>query len=154
MKENENVHNFKMLVAVVIYAILTWVWFQLNSNNDLPLIGHTSLVHGWVNENASKIGLLIDLIYFSISVAVMIVVTEIILSKIEMPLFKFEKDSGTVAAVFVNFIVFLYEFHILEFRFKLIGLTIALVIFFSIGIGIADKILEILRPVLKITDIA
>ena len=42
----------------------------------------------------------------------------------------------------------------MEFRFKLIGLTIALVIFFSIGIGIADKILEILRPVLKITDIA
>ena len=152
MQENEDVKNAKLLAGVVIYAVLTWLWFQLNNANDLPLVGHTDLVNGWINEHASKIGLLIDLIYFALSVAIMVVATQIILEKIAPPLVKIDKDSGFVAAIFVNFIVLVYEFFHLEFRLKLIGLTIGLFIFFVIGTAIADKILEILRPILKLTD--
>ena len=154
MQENENIKNIKELIAVAICAILTWIWFDLNNSNDLPLIGHTSLVKGWVNAYASKSKLLFDLIYFSVSTAIIIVLTDIALAKIELPFFGFSKDSCFTASVAVNILVFLYEFHILEFKLKLIGLTIVLVIFYMIGILIAEKLLEIIRPILGIMDIA
>ncbi|MBR1858044.1 MAG: hypothetical protein IJ797_00915 [Selenomonadaceae bacterium] len=55
MQENENIKLIKMLVLIAIYAVLTWLWFDLKNSNDLPLIGHTDLVNGWVNEHASKV---------------------------------------------------------------------------------------------------
>ena len=152
MQENENIKNIKELIAVAICAILTWIWFDLNNSNDLPLIGHTSLVNGWVNEYASKSKLIFDLVYFSFSIAIIIVLTDIALAKIELPFFGFSKDSCFSASIIVNFIVFLYEFHILEFKLKLIGLSIGLIIFYMIGMFIAIKLLEIVRPILGIID--
>ena len=152
MQKNEDIENIKGLIAVAICAILTWIWFDLNNSNDLPLIGHTSLVNGWINEYASKLKLLFDLIYFSVSIAIIIVLTDIALAKIELPFFGFSKDSCFSASIIVNLIVFIYEFHILEFKLKLIGLTIALIIFYIIGTAIAGKLLEIVRPILGIID--
>ena len=152
MQENEDIKNIKGLIAIAICAILTWIWFDLNNSNDLPLIGHTNLVNGWINEYASKSKLLFDLVYFSVSIAIIIVLTDIALAKIELPFFGFSKDSCFSASIIVNLIVFIYEFHILEFKLKLIGLTIALIIFYIIGTAIAGKLLEIVRPILEIVD--
>ena len=75
MSKNEDIENIKELIAIAICAILTWIWFDLNNSNELPLIGHTNLVNGWVNEYASKSKLFFDLIYFSVSTAIIIVLT-------------------------------------------------------------------------------
>ena len=96
-------------------------------------------------------GLLFDLIYFALSVAVCIVVTDIILNKV--PLVGFN-DEATAASTPVCLVVLLYEFHVLEFRLKLIGLAIVLFIFYFIGVFLSGKILEILRPILGIIDLA
>lgn len=154
MKKNESLEKISEIISIAIYAILTWFWFDMNNSDSLPIIGHTELVHGWVNSNADKFKLITDLIYFAISVATMAVATEIIVSQVKLPFFNFKEDCGMVAAVCVNFVVFLYEFHILEFRLKLIGLTIGLIIFFFIATAIYMKIMEILKPILKITDVA
>ena len=143
--------NGKSTFAVVIYAVLTWIWFDLNNSYSLPIIGHTELVYGWVVEDANKVKLLFDLIYFSLSVATLIVLTEVII--IQIPLIKFVKDSGLVASITVNFFLLFYQFHVLEFRFQLIGLTIALIIFYLIGIFISEKVLSVLRPAFGIMDI-
>ena len=152
--ENESLEKITGLVVLVIYAALTWFWFYLNNSNSLPLIGHTELVRGWIYPGADKVKLFFDLVYFALSVAVFIIATEVILSEISIPFLEFKKDSSFEAAMGVNFIVLLYEFHILEFRLKLIGLTIGLIIFFVIGLFIAEKVLEILRPILGIMDAA
>ena len=152
MSKNEDIENIKGLIAIAICAILTWIWFDLNNSNELPLIGHTNLVNGWVNEYASKSKLFFDLIYFSVSTAIIIILTDIALAKIKLPFFGFSKDSCFSASIIVNLIVFIYEFHILEFKLKLIGLTIALIIFYIIGTAIAGKLLEIVRPILEIVD--
>ena len=34
MQENENIKLIKMLVPIAIYAILTWLWFDLNNSNN------------------------------------------------------------------------------------------------------------------------
>ncbi len=152
MRDNEDVKNAKLSIAVVIYAILTWIWFQMNNSDELPLVGHTDLVNGWVNEYASKTGLLIDLIFFAFSVAILIVATQLIMEKFAPPLVNIDKDSGFVAAIFVNFVVLVYQFFNLKFKLKLIGLTIALIIFFVVGMAIAEKLLGILRPILNAAD--
>ena len=154
MSENEDIKNFKMLLPIAIYSILTYLWFDANETNSLILIGHTDLVNGWVNEHANKVKLFGELIYFSISIAAMIVVTQLILHEINIPFLSFEKDSGHVAAIFVNFFVFIYEFHVIEFRIKLVGLAVAMIIFFVIGYVLAIKILDIVRPILGIVDVA
>ena len=146
----ENVENIKLGVAFIVYSALTWIWFELNNSNSLPLIGHTELVYGWCESSASKMGLLFDLIYFALSVAVCIVVTDIILNKV--PLVGFN-DEATAASAPVYLVVLLYEFHVLEFRLKLIGLAIGLFIFYFIGVFLSEKILEILRPILGIIDL-
>ena len=69
-------------------------------------------------------------------------------------LLKFREDEVLGVAAVVNLIVLVYEFHILEFRIKLIGLAIALIIFFAIGVCLAMKILEILKPIFKMIGIA
>lgn len=156
----EILEKLKDYTAVIIYAILTWFWFDLNNSNSLPFIGHTNLVRGWCYPDASKLGLLVDLIYFSFSVAFCIVITDIVLNKIPfMSLIGSEIDreemvSATSACGLVNFIVLLYEFHVLDFRIKLIGLTICLIIFFVIGLILAWKIMEKIRPILGIVDLA
>lgn len=147
----ENVENIKFCMAFIVYSALTWIWFELNNSDSLPLIGHTELVYGWCESSASKMGLLFDLIYFALSVAVCIVVTDIILNKV--PLIGFN-DEATAASAPVYFVVLLYEFHVLEFRLKLIGLAIGLFIFYFIGVFLSEKILEILRPLLGIVDLA
>lgn len=146
----ENVENIKLGMAFIVYSALTWIWFELNNSNSLPLIGHTELVYGWCESSASKMGLLFDLIYFALSVAVCIVVTDIILNKV--PLIGFN-DEATGVSGLVYFVVLLYEFHVLEFRLKLIGLAIGLFIFYFIGVVLGEKILEILRPILGIIDL-
>lgn len=146
----ENVENIKLGMAFIVYSALTWIWFELNNSNSLPLIGHTELVYGWCESSASKMGLLFDLIYFALSVAVCIVVTDIILNKV--PLIGFN-DEATGVSGLVYFVVLLYEFHVLEFRLKLIGLAIGLFIFYFIGMVLGEKILEILRPLLGIIDL-
>ena len=146
----ENVENIKFGMAFVVYSALTWIWFELNNSDSLPLIGHTELVYGWCESSASKMGLLFDLIYFALSVAVCIVVTDIILNKV--PLVGFN-DEATAASAPVYLVVLLYEFHVLEFRLKLIGLAIGLFIFYFIGVFLSEKILEILRPILGIIDL-
>ena len=152
MQENE---NMRFAITIVIYSLLTRVWFDLNNNDLLPFIGHTNLVNWWINEYASKTKLLFDLIYFSISTATIIVVTSIILSKVELPFILHFKDADVYGvSSLVNLVVLLYEFHVLEFRFKLIGLTIALIIFFFIAYFIAEKVLSIVKPILGIIDAA
>lgn len=148
--------TLEFLITVAIYSFLTWLWFVANDKDDLILIGHTDLVNGWILTYASKTKLFMDLIYFSVSTAVMIIITEIVIKEIskEFPLFKYREDSSFGCAGIVNIIVVLYEFHILEFRIKLIGLLIALIVFFMIGVAIAIKLLEVLRPILKAVDIA
>ena len=138
----------------MLYAILTWFWFQLNNSNDLPIIGHTDLVNGWINEYASKTKLLFDLIYFAISVAVISVATDLILSQISIPFLKFKIGHGITSTTFVYFVILLYEFHVLEFRIRLLGLLLAVIVFLVIDMMIYVKILEILIPILKITNIA
>ena len=155
MSKNEDIENIKLIIPIIICALLTGAWFHMNDSNNLPLIGHTSLVFGWINENASKMKLLIDLIYFSISTAAIIVITDMVFSQLisEMKLLiKFDRDSCFTASVAVNILVFLYEFHVLEFRIKLIGLSIALIIFYAIGFGIAMKVLETFRPISEIVE--
>lgn len=152
MQVKNTIDDIEFLAPVVVYALLTWLWFDLNNSNALPIIGHTDLVRGWCNGNADKFKLLIDLIYFAISVTAMAVATEVIVSKIELPFFGFKKDCGVGAAFGVNLVVFLYEFHVLEFRLKLIGLSIALIILFFVAMAIYMKVMEYLRPILKITD--
>ena len=146
--------NFGYIVTIAIYAFLTHLWFDANEKNILIFIGHTDLVNGWVLSYASKTKLFIDLIYFALSVAVIIVATQIIINQIKTPLLKFQEGDAIGASAVVNLIVFLYEFHILEFRIKLIGLAIALIIFFAIGVCLAMKILEILKPIFKVIGIA
>ena len=148
---DENIKNIKFVIAFIVYSALTWVWFEVNNSNSLPLIGHTELVYGWCESSADKMGLLFDLIYFALSVVACIVITDIILSKI--PLLNFNDDAIYISAP-VNLVVLLYEFHILDFRFKLIGLAIGLVIFYFIAIVLSVKILKILRPLLGIVDLA
>ena len=148
---DENIKNIKFVIAFIVYSALTWVWFEVNNSNSLPLIGHTELVYGWCESSADKMGLLFDLIYFALSVVACIVITDIILSKI--PLLNFNDDAIYISAP-VNLVVLLYEFHILDFRFKLIGLAIGLVIFYFIAIVLSGKILKILRPLLGIVDLA
>lgn len=150
---NENAKNIGAIISLVIYAILTYFWFSANYSDDLIFIGHTNLVAGWINSYASKTKVFIDLFYYSLSVAFMTVLTQIIVSQIKIPILKFEKDVAMSSAVIVNIFLFFYEFHILEFRIKLIGLAVAMIIFFMIGISIADKILGILLPILKIVDV-
>ena len=162
----EILDNAKYSVAIVIYAVLAWLWFDLNNSNSLPFIGHTDLVNGWCNPYASKLGLLADLIYFSFSLAFCIVATDIILNKIPIVNLIFTDEersqaqygmqlvSASTACAAVNIIIFLYEFHVLDFRFKLIGLTIALIIFYLIGLFLAEKIMKIVRPILGIVDLA
>ena len=146
----ENVENIKFGMAFIVYSALTWIWFELNNSDSLPFIGHTELVYGWCESSASKMGLLFDLIYFALSVAVCIVVTDIILNKV--PLIGFNNEAHEVSGP-VYFVVLLYEFHVLEFRLKLIGLAIGLFVFYFIGMLLGEKILEILRPLLRITDL-
>ena len=42
MQENE---NMRFAITIVIYSLLTRVWFDLNNNDLLPFIGHTNLVN-------------------------------------------------------------------------------------------------------------
>lgn len=147
----ENIENLKISLAVIVYSVLTWIWFDLNNSNSLPIIGHTELVYGWCQSEADKLALLFDLIYFALSVAVCIVITDIVLNKV--PLTNFNDEAGAASSL-VNFVVLLYEFHVLEFRLKLIGLLIGLIIFYFIGFALALKILETLRPLLGIIDLA
>ncbi|MBR1396685.1 MAG: hypothetical protein IJ563_04005 [Selenomonadaceae bacterium] len=44
MQENENIKLIKMLVLIAIYAVLTWLWFDLKNSNDLALIGQFRLL--------------------------------------------------------------------------------------------------------------
>ena len=94
------------------------------------------------------------MVYFALSVAIMTVATEVILSQVNLPFIKFDEGCGTFAATLVNFVVLVYEFFALEFYLRLIGLTLSLFFFFVVGIVIASKILEKLRPILKIADVA
>jgi len=157
MKILERIKNY---IAIIIYAILTWFWFDLNHSNSLPLIGHTELVYGWCSPYADKVGLIFDLIYFSFSVAFCIVITDILLNKLPfMKLIGSESDrkemlSAGTASLFVNFIVLLYEFHVENFKIKLIGLTIGLIICWCIGFVLSWKIIKIVRPLLGIADLA
>ena len=148
--------NVKYICAIVIYAALTWIWFDLNYSYSLPLIGHTELVHGWVDSDANKLKLIFDLFYFSISIATFIVITEIALDKIPgIGFIKSEKYTHSLGASFlINIFLLFYQFHILEFRIKLIGLAAGLIIFFVIGVAIAFKVLDILCPILGILDIS
>ena len=34
----ENVENIKFGMAFVVYSALTWIWFELNNSNSLPLM--------------------------------------------------------------------------------------------------------------------
>ena len=151
---NETRENLGYIVTVAIYAFLTYLWFDSNEKDILIFIGHTDLVTGWLLSYANKTKFFIDLIYFALSVAVMIVVTQVIINQIKNPLLKFADDEAIGAASIVNIVVFLYEFHILEFKIKLVGLAIALIIFFAIGVCLAIKILEILKPIFKMIGIA
>ena len=151
---NDTRENLGYIVTIAIYAFLTHLWFDANEKNILIFIGHTDLVNGWVLSYASKTKLFIDLIYFALSVAAIIVTTQIIINQIKTPLLKFKEDEVLGVAAVVNLIVLVYEFHILEFRIKLIGLAIALIIFFAIGVCLAMKILEILKPIFKVIGIA
>lgn len=143
---NEKLEEFKMLVAVVIYAALTWIWFDLNDTNSLPIIGHTAFVRG-VGSN----GIFVDMIYFSISTAVMIIIANYILSQI--PIIHFDGAIVPGASCFVNLAVLLYEFHILEFRFRFIGLSLGLIIFYTIGMLIGWRIWEKLDKIFNIVNV-
>ena len=154
MQVKNTIGDIELFAPVVLYAILTWFWFYLNDSNSLPIIGHTELVRGAINSHADKTRLFFEMVYFALSVAIMTVATEVILSQVKLPFIKFDEGCGIFAATLVNFVVLVYEFFALEFYLRLIGLTLSLIFFFVVGMVIASKILEILRPLLKIADVA
>ena len=142
------------LIPIIIYAVLTWIWFDLNDSNSLPFIGHTDIVYHWLHSpsftwiNWEPI---FDFIYFGATVAVCIVIEDIILCKI--PLIKFDDYASAGGAGFVYIFLVIYEFFVLEFHFSFILLVVVYSIIFMIGAAIGCKLSQYVRKILNIVDV-